>query len=220
MRSQPDTFDRHRLLCHNRATKKGCRMPVIIMGGTARGRRLRSPSTKVVRPVSARLRQSLFSIISEDLDSAEVLDLFAGIGSFGLEALSRGAARCVFVERSQACATALRANIEELGFADRSKVIKADAMGALRAFEVSRASFGVTFVDPPYETTDDPKKSATIFSGLERAAEKGVFRDGALVMVRKRTDAPGPKGLDSLVLEESRKYSHSEVLFFRARRSA
>jgi len=195
-------------------------MSVRIIGGTARGRRLKSPSSKVVRPVSARLRQSLFSIITGELDSAEVLDLFAGIGSFGLEALSRGAGRCVFVERSPACATALRTNIEELGFADRSKVLQADALGALKAFEVSRAGFDVAFVDPPYEVTDDPRKSGTIFSGLERAAENGVFREGALVMVRKRSEAPGPRGLDSLVLEESRKYTHSEVLFFRARRSA
>jgi len=195
-------------------------MPVRMIGGMARGRRLRSPSSNIVRPVSARLRQSLFSIISKELESAKVLDLFAGIGSFGLEALSRGAASCTFVERHRACVTALRANIEEFGFADRSKLVKADAMGALRAFEVSRTEFDVAFVDPPYEVTDDAKNGGAVFSALDRAAGKAVFRDGALVMVRKRTEAPGPEGLENLMLEESRKYTHSEVLFFRARRSA
>ena len=139
-------------------------MPVRIMGGTARGRRLKSPSSKVVRPVSVRLRQSLFSIIALELESADVLDLYAGVGSFGLEALSRGAASCIFVERHRACSEAIRANIEELGFGDRSKLLRTDALGALEAFAVSGDEFDVTFVDPPYEMTDDAKISGRIFS--------------------------------------------------------
>ena len=220
MCSIPAAFDRPRPLCHNHAAQEEGMMPVRIIGGTARGRRLKSPSSKVVRPVSVRLRQSLFSIIAGELESADVLDLYAGVGSFGLEALSRGAARCIFVERHAACAKALRANIEELGFGDRSKLLRTDALGALGAFAVSGDEFDVTFVDPPYEMTDDARISGRIFSALDGAAGKGIFRNGALVMLRKRLEAPAAKGLKNLELEESRAYSHSEVLFFRPRSSA
>ncbi len=195
-------------------------MSLRIIGGKAKGRRLRTPSSQIVRPASVRLRQSLFSILQAELASAEVLDLFAGVGSLGLEALSRGAARCVFVESHPVCVKLLRRNVSELGFDQESKVVRADALTLLRAFEVSGESFSLVFVDPPYAMTDDSKKSARLFQSLERAGARGVFRGDALVVVRKRKKAPAPAALQHLDMETSRAYSHAELLFFRVRLSS
>ena len=195
-------------------------MVLRIIGGTTKGKRLRSASSQIVRPASVRMRQSLFSILQAEPPSAEVLDLFAGIGSLGLEALSRGAASCVFVESHPVCIEVLRKNVSELGFDGESKVVRADALVLLKAFETSGESFSLTFVDPPYAMTDDSKSSARIFRSLERAAARRVFREGSLVVVRKRKKAPAPEQLEHLEMEASRTYSHAEVLFFRARLSS
>src|SRR2546426_12705343 len=101
-----------------------------LTGGTARGAKLFSVPGRDVRPALARLRVSLFEILRARLDGAWALDLFAGTGSLGLEAVSRGAAGCVFFDVDERCVNVLKKNVEKLRFADRTEIVRASAFDA------------------------------------------------------------------------------------------
>jgi 16S rRNA (guanine966-N2)-methyltransferase len=120
-----------------------------IIGGEWRGRRLDFPAGRDLRPTGDRLRETLFNWLREDVPGARVLDLFAGSGALGLEALSRGASEAVFVERSRPVAQALRANLERLDAADRARVVSADARRFLAG---SPTPFDLIFLDPPFRS--------------------------------------------------------------------
>jgi 16S rRNA (guanine966-N2)-methyltransferase len=118
-----------------------------IVSGTWGGRRLVAPRGRATRPTSDRVREALFAILGP-LDGERVLDLFAGSGALGLEALSRGASHATFVERERAALRALRDNVNDLG-AD-AEVVAADARGFLRAARERGAQYDLVFLDPPY----------------------------------------------------------------------
>jgi 16S rRNA (guanine966-N2)-methyltransferase len=122
---------------------------VRIVAGARRGRRLKVAPVGRVRPTSEKVREAIFDVLGPvgDLD---VLDLFAGTGAMGLEALSRGARRCVFVEEDPATAAVLRSNIAALGYEHVCRVVVSDYQKALRRLVQMEAGFDLLFVDPPY----------------------------------------------------------------------
>jgi len=122
---------------------------VRIVAGRYGGRRLATPSGRDTRPTSDRVREALFSILGP-LDGERVLDLFAGSGALGLEALSRGAAHATLVERAPAALRVLRDNVAEL--AAGADVVAADARAYLRAARHEGAQYDLVFLDPPYRT--------------------------------------------------------------------
>src|SRR5579863_8015518 len=124
-----------------------------IIAGHAHGRRLKAPRGLHTRPTSARARESIFSrlAVRTRLDGARVLDIFAGSGSLGIESLSRGAAHVTFVDSSREAASAIRANLAQLGFSDRARVIVADVHRALAELARSHDSFDLVFVDAPFK---------------------------------------------------------------------
>lgn len=117
-----------------------------IIGGSLSGSRLPVFDAEGLRPTSDRIRETLFNWLAPVIEGARCLDLFAGTGALGIEAISRGAARCVFVERDRALAQALQANLDRLGVAV-AEVIQADALAWL-AHEAS--PFDIVFIDPPF----------------------------------------------------------------------
>ncbi len=122
-----------------------------IIAGEFRSRKLLSPpEDTTTRPIPDRVKESLFSILRGHIEGAEVLDLFAGTGSVGLEAVSRGAARCVFVERDRSMAAVLQKNIETLGAQDRCEVVTGDALGAGTLARCPRPAT-IIMMDPPYD---------------------------------------------------------------------
>ncbi len=123
-----------------------------VIAGSAKGRRL-GPVPPGTRPVSDRAREGLFASLGEEVLQARCLDLFAGTGAVGIEALSRGAARCVFVDRSRLAAAAVRGNLRLTGFEDRATVTCAPVERFLRSGEHDR--FSLVFADPPYEISGD-----------------------------------------------------------------
>ena len=104
-----------------------------IVAGSVKGHPLRVPQGREVRPTADRVRESLFSILGEEVSGARVLDAFAGSGALGLEALSRGASAAVFVERSRRVRQVLELNVQALRFADRCRIMGGDAMSAMDA---------------------------------------------------------------------------------------
>jgi 16S rRNA (guanine966-N2)-methyltransferase len=123
-------------------------MPGIrVIGGTARGRKLKMAPGAGTRPISDRAKESLFNLLGSDIESAEVLDLFAGTGSVGIEALSRGAARATFVECDRQAVNTIQANLKTVGFAERGRVLRADVFIYLR--NQPKQGFDFIYVAPP-----------------------------------------------------------------------
>jgi 16S rRNA (guanine966-N2)-methyltransferase len=121
-----------------------------VIAGSLGGRRLRSPSGRGTRPTSDRVREALFAMLAE-LDGERVLDLFAGTGALGIEALSRGAARAVFVERDRRTAKVLASNLASLGIpAPAAEVRRMDALAALESARADEETYDLVFIDPPY----------------------------------------------------------------------
>ncbi len=121
-----------------------------IIGGEFRSRRLVFPKTKETRPMTDRMKETLFNILGEGIEGARVLDLFAGSGSLGLEALSRGASEVTFVERGVWAHKSIRTNLKNLGLEKRAHLLSQEVFGALRGLAGRGESFTVIFLDPPY----------------------------------------------------------------------
>ena len=176
-----------------------------IVGGVARGRRLKRPSDDV-RPTSDLVRGAIFDALATQVfDCSRVLDLYAGSGALGIEALSRGSDHCDFVERSARNASLIRENLTLLGMADQGVVHK---MAVERAPGRLAGPYSLVLADPPY---DDDSAPAT----LERIAESGLFtEDGTLVWEhshhREVVDTIGP-----LALAWRRRYGDTEVSIYR-----
>jgi 16S rRNA (guanine966-N2)-methyltransferase len=147
---------------------------VRIVAGSRRGHRIAAPSGVVTRPTSDRVREAVFSIVGL-IEGAAVLDLFAGSGAMGLEALSRGAARCVFVERDRAAARVIQANLEKLRLTG-AVVVTGDAAAALRDERDRGRLYDLVLVDPPY---DEWERHEPQLADLVPA----VLGDGGLVVV-------------------------------------
>jgi 16S rRNA (guanine966-N2)-methyltransferase len=190
------------------AVASGRRNPRII-AGEAGGRRLAVPSGEHVRPTSDRVKESVFSALGPGrLVGARVLDLYAGSGALGLEALSRGAAGAVLVERDAAAARAIRANIETLGFSDRA-VLRVGAVAAvLGGPGPGEEAFDLVLLDPPYDTPQ-----ADLEGVLRRIVEGGwVATSGTVVVERAAgsSDLGWPAGWGSTW---ERCYGDTLVLF-------
>lgn len=179
---------------------------VRIVGGTLRGRRLRVLD-RGVRPTSERTREAIFDILGlGSVEGARVLDLYAGTGALGTEALSRGASSADFVERDRAVARKLEESLEELGLGAVARVHVGDLDHGLPA--ELRGPWGIVFLDPPYDGDAGER-------WVEAAARDGLLgADGILVYERRKgTKAPAPVGL---VLLTDRTYSDTAVAFYRA----
>lgn len=120
-----------------------------IITGSKRGKRLTALEGEQVRPTTDRVKESLFNILQYSIEGRRFLDLFAGSGQIGLEALSRGAAQAVFVDSSRESVRVVEQNVESTGFSDCARVVQADFASFLRG---NREKFDVAFLDPPYRT--------------------------------------------------------------------
>lgn len=180
---------------------------VRLTGGTARGARLFSLPGRDVRPALARMRVSLFEILRPRLPGARVVDLFAGTGALGMEALSRGAARAVFLDTDRRCVEVIRKNLVKLRFAERAEVLHADAFRAAPALGPA----DVVFVDPPYDYYSDRaedmrKLVETLLASVVAAPE------GRVVVEHRRNEGPGEVGGGRVVDERS--YGGTAVTFY------
>lgn len=180
-----------------------------IVGGRLRGRNIAAPSSNEIRPTQDRLRESLFNILTHayenPMDGARVLDLFAGTGALGIEAISRGAAFTLFVDNGAEARALLRNNVEALGLGGVSKVFRRDATNLGEAYPVE--PFSLVFLDPPYGKGLADKALASLRDG-------GWLMAGALVVAEESTAAAlkAPQGFEEL---ERRAYDETEFVFLR-----
>ena len=159
-----------------------------IIAGAKRGMKLYSPKTQVSRPITDRVKESLFSVLYKyDLPGGKrIADLFSGVGSLGLEALSRGAVSVTFVEKDPKITATLKKNIEKSGFVKKSKVIKADAFNV--GAPINEKGYDLVFVDPPYARTSDVGRDSPL-SRLLDVLQQQVSPDGIVaVRTNERTE--------------------------------
>jgi len=181
-----------------------------VVGGRLGGRMLAAPKSQAIRPTSDRLRESLFNILvhgyGDPIASARVLDLFAGTGALGLEAMSRGAAFALFIDDGAEARALMRENVEALGLGGVTRIFRRDATKLGPVHPV--APFAVAFLDPPYRHGLAEKSLASLSAGA-------WLVPGALVVVEEAADAgfTPPAGYAEL---ERRRYDDSELVFLRA----
>jgi len=182
-----------------------------IVGGRLGGRTLAAPKSQDVRPTSERLREALFNILAHGYDDpltgTRVLDLFAGTGALGLEAMSRGAAFALFIDDGAEARALMRQNVEALGLGGITRIFRRDAtrLGAVHPNE----PFGLVFIDPPYRKGLAEKSLVSLHDG-------GWLMPDALVIVEEAADAgfAAPQGYVEI---ERRRYDDTEFMFLRAR---
>jgi 16S rRNA (guanine966-N2)-methyltransferase len=181
-----------------------------VVGGRLKGRTLASPASRDIRPTADRLRESLFNILihayGNPIDGARVLDLFAGTGALGIEAISRGAKFALFVDNGTEARALLRANIEALGLGGITKVFRRDATNLGPAHPVE--PFSLAFLDPPYGKGLAEKALASLRDG-------GWLTPGAMLVVEeaKAARVVAPEGYQEL---ERRAYDDTEFVLLRA----
>jgi 16S rRNA (guanine966-N2)-methyltransferase len=182
-----------------------------VVGGRLRGRNLAAPSSQAIRPTADRLRESLFNILvhayDNPLEGARVLDLFAGTGALGIEAISRGAGFALFVDNGAEARALLRNNVEALALGGVTKVFRRDATNLGPAHPVE--PFSVAFLDPPYG-------KGLAEQALASLREGGWLVPGALVVVEeaKATGFAAPERFEEL---ERRAYDDTEFVFLRVK---
>lgn len=176
-----------------------------IVGGEFRGRPLATPRSNAIRPTTDRTREALFNVLAhrfaDRLQDARVLDLFAGTGALGLEALSRGASHCLFIEESSEGRGLIRDNVEAFGLLGRTKIFRRDATGLGNVGTIQ--PFGLLFADPPYGKGLGEKALASALAG-------GWLIPGALCVVEESASVPfGP--VAGFTLADERNYGETII---------
>lgn len=179
-----------------------------IIAGTYRGRNLKAPGGLTTRPVLGRVREALFNVLG-NMDGLGALDLFAGTGAVGIEAISRGAASAVFVDSGAEQTGVIRDNLAALGIA--GEVIRADVFRALERFAREGRTFDFVFADPPYEQGFS-QRTVEFICGNGILSPRGILA----VTVRKTEELPGETGGCGMVFD--RRYGDTRLAVYRQKK--
>ncbi|MCA6084700.1 16S rRNA (guanine(966)-N(2))-methyltransferase RsmD [Candidatus Endomicrobiellum agilis] len=190
-------------------------MTLKVIAGASRGRRIKTlPRDDLsIRPMLGRMKKSIFDIIQFKVSSSVFIDLFAGVGSVGIEALSRGAKKVVFAELSEVSLSLIKYNVNMLGFNDRAKIVKCDV---IKDFAVLRDKYDIVFMGPPYK--DGNKKTlALTYPALKNAMKYDILKDDSVLIAQKHIKEPvgNITGLECFRVE---KYGDTVISFYRRAR--
>lgn len=178
-----------------------------VISGSARGLKLKSPKGMDVRPTTDRVKESLFNIISNHILDSFILDLFSGTGSLGIEALSRGAQRCTFVDSSRDSIEIIKDNLKNTKFIDKSEVIFSDTISAINKLGVKRDKFDIIFMDPPYLKN-------LIVPVLKEIIKRELLEEDGIIIIEHDTKDIIPDNVDNLNKYREKKYGNTTLSFF------
>ena len=180
-----------------------------IISGQAKGRKLKSLKGQETRPTSDRVKEALFSILALDILDANFLDLFAGTGSIGMEAISRGAKTAVFVELRNSAVNVIRDNLHLCGFSFQGTVIRSDALVFLKKTALSNRLFDLIYVDPPYDCD-------LVGKSLELIAAGNILSESGKVIVEARKGSPqADVSVIGLQMIRQAVYGDTVLIFYR-----
>ncbi|HPW44825.1 MAG TPA: 16S rRNA (guanine(966)-N(2))-methyltransferase RsmD [bacterium] len=177
-----------------------------VISGKVKGRRLKAPNSDKVRPALDQVKEAIFNILF-DVEDLSVLDLFAGCGSVGIEALSRGAKSVVFVEIWDKAVESIRENLEHCKLSESATVMKMPVSRAIDVLSRREASFELIFVDPPY-------LQDLVNPTLEQLSHSGIAHKNSIIVVEHHPKEPVSVPA-SLILTDSRKYGQTRVSFLK-----
>jgi 16S rRNA (guanine966-N2)-methyltransferase len=180
---------------------------VRIVAGRLRGRRLHVLDDPGLRPTGDRVREALFNILGQDMTGLSILDLFAGTGAFGFEALSRGARRVVFVDSNSRAVQAIRRTAAELGVEREARVVVGRVDEVLRARRID-GPFDVILADPPYAETGEEGLVAAV-------SASGLLDPGGVLAVEREARGEVPAGSGSLAAYRTARYGRTAIDFFK-----
>lgn len=181
-----------------------------VIAGDARGRQLIAPKSLRVRPTADRVKEALFSMLVSRLgefSEMRVLDIFAGTGNLGIEALSRGASYAVFIDSHRESAEIIRKNLEITRYSDKARVVVQDATGALKWLARDEAPFHLVFLDPPYHEGQTE-------SVLEKLSESPLIDQGTTIVAEFSSKEDIPRQFGRLQETERRIYGDTAISFF------
>jgi 16S rRNA (guanine966-N2)-methyltransferase len=180
-----------------------------VISGTLRGRRLIAPGGRSTRPTADRIKESVFNILAGCLADRRVLDLYAGTGALGIEALSRGAASAIFIDQAKIALAALRRNIETLKLEDRTRILRWNILNNLNCLAADYQQIDLVFMDPPYEV-DAVAPTLTALVACDALAP------GARVVIEHSVRETITPPLDGLRLSDQRQFGKTLVSFMEA----
>jgi 16S rRNA (guanine(966)-N(2))-methyltransferase RsmD len=192
-----------------------------VTSGTAKGHTLRLPSGPRIRPTLDKTREAVFGILGGQVASSRFLDLFAGTGANGIEALSRGAAHAVFVDTSRHCVEAIRRNLEKTAMTDKAEIIRTDALAFLARRHSSPPRepgvFDIVFADPPYRKILGAGKAACPISerALQLLSSGAILKHNASVILEHSPITSLPENMGKLVLWKGRRYGSTAISIYR-----
>ena len=179
-----------------------------VTGGSLKGRKLAPLRGMKIRPTTDYLREAVFNILAREVEDAVVLDLFAGTGSLGIEALSRGAQRAVFVDKSPQAIKALRRNVETCALEERSRILKRDILRGPGFLKSIGETFDLVFVDPPYE-------KGFAEQTLRLLGRSSKISTEAFIVVEHSSREILPEKIARLILHDERRHGKTLVSFYR-----
>lgn len=178
-----------------------------IISGEWKGRRLISVKGKSTRPTSDRVRESVFNILRDRVNESNILDIFAGTGSMGFEALSRGGMEAVFIEKNNKAANVIAQNAKLLGCIDMIKIIKKDVFKAIDDLAREKYIFDLIFMDPPYNT----KIESSVLSAI---LEANILSRPGLIVIEHDSNDRMPNDVGILMRTDMRKYGNTGVSLY------
>ncbi len=181
-------------------------MAIRIISGTLKGTKLLSPGSNTTRPTSDRLREAIFNILRLHLQNADILDLFAGTGAMGIEALSRGGKYAIFMEKDKGAAMVIDKNIRRCRLGEKSAIIKRNVLSGLGFIKSLKNSFDLIFMDPPYNME-------LIKPALQNLCKNSLLKKEGFIVIEHSPMEPVPQGIKGLKLFDQRKYGSTMVSF-------
>ncbi|MDD4013705.1 MAG: 16S rRNA (guanine(966)-N(2))-methyltransferase RsmD, partial [Candidatus Omnitrophica bacterium] len=178
------------------------------IGGEFRGRKITQPDLKTVRPTKDRIREAVFNVIAAEVPDAKILDLFAGSGAYGLEAISRGAVEAVFVELDRKCVSVIKDNIKALGAGERTRISVGDAGSLISSGALAGEKFDIVFADPPYSRGLAKNLLITV-------SHYDILSNSGLLVIEHHRQESLPDEEGVFILLKRKSYSDISVSFYK-----
>jgi 16S rRNA (guanine(966)-N(2))-methyltransferase RsmD len=177
-----------------------------IISGISKGKKLRTLRGQAIRPTSDRVKESIFNILGQEVEGKHVLDLFAGTGNLGIEALSRGAVRAVFVEKEKLAIDLIKKNLSHCGFDDRSRIITGAVERAIRLLRRKGEVFDLIFMDPPYQ-------KGLVQKTLDILHTQPLYHEDSILVIEHDRREPLSESMEEWVLVRKRQFRDTVVSF-------
>ena len=187
-----------------------------VIAGSARGISLTSVKGDKTRPIQDRTKESLFNILSGVIQDSRVMDLYAGTGAIGIEALSRGAASCIFVEHDKQVVPIIKDNLVATRLQDKATVIKCDVLESASYLEREGVKLDIVFAAPPYPLVEKNAYRSELLTFFAILSEKHIIEpEGVVILQQRKAEFQMPPEAACLELFDTRMYGDTQVLFFR-----